>query len=59
MSSYDAFADAFAAHAESSAFNAHYDRPAVLELLGEAARGWRLGDDDLDRVMVSVNLNPI
>jgi SAM-dependent methyltransferase len=34
---YDAFADAFAAHAEHSAYNAHYDRPAVLGLLGEVA----------------------
>ena len=35
MSSYDAFADSFAAHAEDSAYNAHYDRPAVLDLLGD------------------------
>lgn len=34
---YDDFADSFAAHAEQSAFNAHYDRPAVLGLLGEVA----------------------
>ncbi|GAB3299709.1 methyltransferase domain-containing protein [Epidermidibacterium keratini] len=34
MSDYEAFADQFAAHAEGSAFNAHYDRPAVLALLG-------------------------
>ena len=32
---YDHFADAFAAHAEGSAYNAHYDRPAVLEALGD------------------------
>ena len=37
MSSYDAFADSFAAHAEDSAYNAHYDRPAVLGLLGDVA----------------------
>lgn len=37
MSFYDTFADDFAAHAETSAFNAHYDRPAVLELLGDVA----------------------
>lgn len=34
---YEAFADQFAVHAVSSAFNAHYDRPAVLELLGDVA----------------------
>lgn len=34
MSSYDDFAEVFAAHAEDSAYNAHYDRPAVLELIG-------------------------
>lgn len=37
MSSYDAFADSFAAHAEDSAYNAHYDRPAVLGLLGDVS----------------------
>ncbi|WP_218002219.1 class I SAM-dependent methyltransferase [Janibacter corallicola] len=37
MSSYEAFADSFAAHAEDSAHNAHYDRPAVLELVGDVA----------------------
>jgi SAM-dependent methyltransferase len=34
---YDDFADSFAAHAAQSAYNAHYDRPAVLGLLGEVA----------------------
>jgi SAM-dependent methyltransferase len=34
---YDDFADSFAAHAEDSAYNAHYDRPAVLGLLGDVA----------------------
>jgi len=34
---YDAFADEFAAHAEHSAYNAHYDRPAVLEALGDVS----------------------
>lgn len=37
MTSYDAFADSFAAHAEDSAYNAHYDRPAVLGLLGDVS----------------------
>lgn len=32
---YDSFADSFAVHAEHSAYNAHYDRPAVLGLLGD------------------------
>jgi SAM-dependent methyltransferase len=32
---YDTFADSFAVHAEQSAHNAHYDRPAVLGLLGD------------------------
>jgi SAM-dependent methyltransferase len=31
---YDSFADSFAVHAAHSAYNAHYDRPAVLGLLG-------------------------
>ena len=31
---YDAMGDRFAQHAEDSAFNAHYDRPAVLAALG-------------------------
>lgn len=34
---YDDFADSFAVHAEHSAYNAHYDRPAVLGLLGDVA----------------------
>lgn len=34
---YDDFADSFAVHAEGSAYNAHYDRPAVLGLLGDVA----------------------
>ncbi len=34
---YDAFADAFLAHAEDGFYNAHYDRPACLELLGDVA----------------------
>lgn len=34
---YDGFAESFAAHAEQSAYNAHYDRPAVLGLLGDIA----------------------
>jgi predicted TPR repeat methyltransferase len=34
---YDAFADEFLAHAQVSLFNAHYDRPTCLDLLGEVA----------------------
>lgn len=34
---YDAFAQDFERHAETSAFNAYYDRPALLSLLGEVA----------------------
>lgn len=34
MSDYDAFADKFDAHAQNSAYNAYYDRPALLDLLG-------------------------
>ncbi|MDQ6642455.1 MAG: class I SAM-dependent methyltransferase, partial [Actinomycetota bacterium] len=34
---YDAFAQEFEAHAEHSAYNAYYDRPAVLDLLGDVA----------------------
>ena len=32
---YDAFADEFEAHALTGLYNAHYDRPACLELLGD------------------------
>jgi SAM-dependent methyltransferase len=32
---YDAFADRYASYIEDSPFNAYYDRPAVLELVGE------------------------
>jgi SAM-dependent methyltransferase len=32
---YDEFADEFRGHAESSLYNAYYDRPACLELLGD------------------------
>ncbi|MGF9660192.1 class I SAM-dependent methyltransferase, partial [Pantoea agglomerans] len=35
MSDYDAFAEAFDAHAATSAYNAHYDRPATLSMLGD------------------------
>jgi SAM-dependent methyltransferase len=34
---YDAFADQFLRHAEDGFYNAHYDRPACLELLGDVA----------------------
>jgi SAM-dependent methyltransferase len=34
---YDSMAEDFLAHAEDGAYNAHYDRPAVLELLGDVA----------------------
>ena len=32
---YDAMADGYSAHNESTAWNAHYERPAVLRMLGE------------------------
>jgi SAM-dependent methyltransferase len=34
---YDAFADDFLEHARDGLFNAHYDRPACLDLLGDVA----------------------
>jgi SAM-dependent methyltransferase len=34
---YNAFADEFLAHAEDGFYNAHYDRPACLSLLGDVA----------------------
>ena len=34
---YDAFADEFLAHAAAGFYNAHYDRPACLGLLGDVA----------------------
>jgi SAM-dependent methyltransferase len=33
-SMYDGFAEEYLAHASGGAFNAYYDRPAVLEVLG-------------------------
>lgn len=35
VSLYDAFADRFESHAKDSAWNAYYDRPAMIALLGE------------------------
>jgi len=43
MATYDAFADAFDLHAATGAYNAHYDRPALLGLLGEV-QGLRVLD---------------
>lgn len=43
MTTYDAFAEAFDSHARVSAYNAHYDRPSLLELLGPVA-GLRILD---------------
>ena len=40
---YEPFAAAFEQHAGTSAYNAHYDRPAVLALLGDVA-GMRVLD---------------
>lgn len=40
---YEKFADEFLDHAEDGFFNAHYDRPACLELLGDV-RGKRVLD---------------
>jgi hypothetical protein len=34
---FDPIAKAYLAHAKTSAYNAMYDRPAVLELLGDVA----------------------
>jgi 2-polyprenyl-3-methyl-5-hydroxy-6-metoxy-1,4-benzoquinol methylase len=34
---YEAFADAFLGHAQDGFFNAYYDRPACLALLGDVA----------------------
>jgi SAM-dependent methyltransferase len=34
---YEAFADAFLAHASDGLYNAHYDRPACLRLLGDVS----------------------
>src|SRR5947209_16125460 len=43
MSEYDPLAEAFDRYARHNAFNAHYDRPAVLSLAGEV-RGLRVLD---------------
>jgi predicted nicotinamide N-methyase len=42
-SAYDELGEHFVRHAESSAYNAYYDRPAVLSALGEV-RGRRVLD---------------
>jgi len=34
---YDVFADGYLEHATNSVYNAHYDRPACLRLLGDVA----------------------
>ncbi len=34
---YEVFADEFRAHAEDGFYNAYYDRPACLDLLGDVA----------------------
>lgn len=45
MGTYEAFADEFSAHAADSAYNAHYDRPAVMSLLNRVGvRGRRVLD---------------
>ncbi|MFJ5546748.1 class I SAM-dependent methyltransferase [Streptomyces sp. NPDC093225] len=40
---YDGFADSFAREASDSPYNAHYDRPTILELLGDV-KGQRILD---------------
>lgn len=37
MAMYDSHADAFDAHARDGAWNAHYDRPTMLRMLGDVA----------------------
>jgi hypothetical protein len=43
---YETFANEFLEHAEDAFYNAHYDRPACLALLGDVqevwSRGWQL-----------------
>jgi 2-polyprenyl-3-methyl-5-hydroxy-6-metoxy-1,4-benzoquinol methylase len=34
---YDSMASSFAQHAEDGAYNAHYDRPSMIELCGDVA----------------------
>ena len=38
MMDYDEMANTFEEHARDSAYNAHYDRPAVLALVGDPRR---------------------
>lgn len=47
-SSYDRYAATFAAEATDNAYNAYYDRPAVLDLLGELT----------DRVVLDAGCGP-
>jgi hypothetical protein len=37
-SMYDAFAEEFLEHARGGAYNAYYDRPAVLSVLGRVSK---------------------
>ena len=40
---YEPFASAFESHAAASAYNAHYDRPAMFDLIGDVS-GARVPD---------------
>ncbi|MCH8613734.1 hypothetical protein [Arsenicicoccus dermatophilus] len=65
---YESFADAFATHSAVSPYNAHYDRPAVLGLVGDVrgldvldagcGAGHYLGELDARRAHVAGTVHP-
>ena len=58
---YESFADQFLRHAEDGFFNAYYDRPACLGLLGDVAGklGTDLNRDILAASLAAAGIQPV